>query len=137
MNLHLKQLSRKFGQRAFVRFSVPGAAVSWMPQGQNSFSETAMPLSDISRGGLAFLANEPPKIESDIFLHIYLPQTKETLELIGRVAYSIPRGPGLIYKYRVGIQLKSFVQSEVSGSPHPLKVIETFEWRYAAKHRRD
>jgi Tfp pilus assembly protein PilZ len=136
MNLNLKQLSRKFGQRAFVRFTVPGAAVSWMPQGQTTFSETSMPLSDISRGGLAFLANDPPEIESDIFLHIFLPQTQETLELIGRVVYSMPRGPGLIYKYRIGIQLKSFVQADASVSHHPLKVIETFEWRYA-KRRRD
>jgi Tfp pilus assembly protein PilZ len=136
MRLNLNELSRKFGQRAFIRFTVPGAAVSWMPQGQESFSETSMPLSDISRGGLSFLANEPPAIGSDIFLHIFLPQNKETIELLGRVVYANPRGPGLIYRFRVGVELKTFAPSEGGNSPHSLKVIETFEWKYA-KRRQD
>jgi hypothetical protein len=136
VSANLKELSRRFGQRAFVRFTVPGAAVSWMPDRKEPFAEAGMPLSDISRGGLSFLSNEPPIIESEIFLQIFLPQNNETLELLGRVVYSIPRGPGLIYKYRVGIELKSFIQPERENSPHPLKVIEAFEWRYA-KRRRD
>ncbi len=133
LNLSLKDISRKFGQRAHVRFTVPGAAVSWMLQGQESFAETSMPLSDISRGGLAFLANEPPEIGSEIFIHIFLPQHKETLELLGRVVYSIPRGPGLIYRFRVGVELKSFAPTDGHNPPHSLKVIETFEWKYAKR----
>ncbi len=135
MSFALKELSRKFGQRAFIRFAVPGAAVSWMPQGENSFTEADMPLSDISRGGLSFLANNPPEIGTEIFLQIFLPQNSETLELLGRVVYSNSRGPGLIYRYRVGIEVKSFVQSGDANTPHPLKVIEAFEWKYAPRRR--
>lgn len=94
-----------------------------------------MPLSDISRGGLSFLANNPPEIGTEIFLQIFLPQNSETLELLGRVVYSNSRGPGLIYRYRVGIEVKSFVQSGDANTPHPLKVIEAFEWKYAPRRR--
>jgi hypothetical protein len=135
VNFDLKELSRKFGQRAYIRFTVPGAAVSWMPEGQDSFIEDSIPLSDISRGGLSFLSNDPPTVGSGIFVHIFLPQNKETLELLGRVVYSVPRGPGLIYRYRVGIELKAFVQSEGCNPPHSLKVIEAFENKYASRRR--
>jgi hypothetical protein len=135
VSFDLKDLSRKFGQRAFIRFTVPGAAVSWMPEGQKAFSEENMPLSDISRGGLSFLANEPPATGSNIFLKIFLPQNNETLELLGRVVYSNSRGPGLIYRYRVGVELKAFVQSEGGNPPQSLKVIEAFEMKYGMRRR--
>jgi hypothetical protein len=83
-----KKPSRKYDQRAFIRFTVPGAAVSWKSDGQNSFSEADMPLADISRGGLAFLSNNPPAVESNIFIQIFLPQGKEYLNC--SVELSIP-----------------------------------------------
>ncbi len=89
-----------------------------------------MPLADISRGGLAFLSNSPPEIESDIVIQIFLPQGKEYLSLLGRVVYAIPHGPGLVYQYRIGVQLKSFLHSQAGGS-QPLNVIETYEGKYA------
>jgi hypothetical protein len=126
-----KEASRKYERRAFLRFTVPGAVVSWKTDGKNFFSEADMPLADISRGGLAFLSNNPPVAESDIFIQVFLPQGKEYLELLGRVVYSIPQGPGLVYGYRIGVQVKAFLQTDSGNGSRSLKVIESFEEKYA------
>jgi hypothetical protein len=125
--------SRRYERRAFVRFTVPGAAVSWKSDGQNSFSEAGMPLADISKGGLAFLSNNPLAAESEIIVQIFLPQGKEYLELLGRVVYAVPHGPGLVYRYRVGVQVKAFLQTESGNSSQSLKVIESYEGRFAGQ----
>jgi hypothetical protein len=131
-----KEAIRRNERRAFLRFAVPGAAVSSKSDGQNSFSEADMPLADISRGGLAFLSNNPPAVESDIFIQIFLPQGKEYLALLGRVVYSIPHGAGLIYGYRIGVQVKAFLQTEPGSSSDSLKAIESYEWKYAKRNEK-
>jgi hypothetical protein len=128
-----KQPGGKSERRAFVRFTVPGAAASWKSYGQNFFSEADMPLADISRGGLAFFSNNPPLAESDIFIQVFLPHGKEYLELLGRVVYAVPHGPGLVYRYRVGVQVKAFLQTEFGNSSHSLRVIESYEGKYAKR----
>jgi hypothetical protein len=128
MSDDVKKASRRFEKRAFTRFTVPGASLSWMPNGQDSFSESDIPLADISRGGLAFLSNNPPTVGSSLFIKIFLPQGKETIELLGRVIYSIPYNPGLIYRYRVGVQVKALLDTNASQS---MNVIKEYEDKYA------
>ena len=130
MDFDLKDLSRKLGRRAFTRLTVPGAGVSWMMYGQESFPDDRWPLSDISRAGLSFLTNEPPAIGSEVSLRIFLPQNNETLELHGNVVYCIPRGPRLTYRYRVGVESKTLAQLEADNSPQLFKIIEESERKY-------
>jgi hypothetical protein len=133
MNANLNELNCKHNQRAFTRFTVPGATVSWMPNGQNKYSEANMPLSDISKGGLSFLTNEPPEVEADIYIRISLHQGSAPIELIGRVVYASPFGPGLIYKYRIGVEMKKHVQSKDGNGVTSSQVIEAFECKYGQK----
>jgi hypothetical protein len=135
MDFVLKDLGRKLGRRAFKRLTIPGAVVSWMLDGQESFPDARWPLSDISRAGLSFLTNEPPAIGSAVSLRIFLPQNKETLELHGSVVYSIARGPRLTYRYRVGVESKAFAQLEAENSPQLLKIIEASEPKYGKRSK--
>jgi hypothetical protein len=135
MSLDLKELSRKLGRRAFKRFSIPGAVVFWIQGCQEPLPESGSPLSDISRGGLSFLSNEPPAIGSEISLRIVLPQNQETLELSGHVIYALLRGPRLTYRYRIGVDLKSFEPSQGGNSPDVLKTIEALERKYGKRRK--
>jgi hypothetical protein len=137
MIFNFQELGRKFGRRAYYRFYIPGAAVAWKPLNQAYFSDRKFPLSDISRGGIAFLKNEPPSVESEISLLILLPPRKsETLELLGIVKYSIPRGPRLTYKYRIGVEFRQFEASESSNSLQSLTQIKAFERKYGNRKKR-
>jgi len=135
MDFVLKDLGRKLGRRAFERLTIPGAVISWMLDGQESFPDARWPLSDISRAGLSFLTNEPPAIGSNISLRISLPQNNEILELQGDVVYCMARGPRLTYRYRVGVESKAFAQLEADNSPQLIKIIEASERKHGKPKR--
>lgn len=133
MNFDLQQLRRKLGRREFDRFTIPGAVVSCMRTGQESFPDARCPLSDISKAGLSFLTNEPPDIGSSVSLRVFLPQDQEALELSGIVVYCIPRGPRLTYRYRVGVESNILSQFEGEKSPKLLKTIEDSERKHGKR----
>jgi Tfp pilus assembly protein PilZ len=134
MSFNLHELSRKLGRRGYSRFIIPGATISWKLAGQAPFPDTTSPLSDISKGGISLLTNDPPSVGSDVFLQIFVPQKNETFELCGKVVYSAGRGPRLTYRYRVGVELRPFDQPE-GNSIEALKQIEALEQMFGA-HRK-
>jgi hypothetical protein len=129
----LKKFSRKSNRRTYDRFSIPGATITWKAKDQDSFPEETMPLSDISRFGLSLLTNKPPDMSSMISLRIFLPKHPERLDLTGKVIYVIPRGPGLTYEYRVGIELKPFSGNEGGNTPEQGQKIEELEQKYGKR----
>jgi len=128
-----QKMSRKLGQREHERFSILGATVSWRNMDQTSFPAETWPLSDISSSGVSLLTNNPPDVDSDISLRINLPKKPEHIELYGRVIYSIFRGPGLTYEYRIGIQLNPFSTTEGDNSSQAREAIEKLERMYGKK----
>jgi hypothetical protein len=135
MTLDLHSLGRNLGRRAHNRFSIPGAAISWAPSGQESSSEKTFPLSDIGRGGLSLLTNNPPNIGSEISIRVFLPPKKEKIDLVGKVIYAISRGPRLTYGYRVGVEFMPFEEKAGGNSPELVDVIERLERKYG-RHRK-
>lgn len=133
MSLAFQGLGRKFGRRAFRRFAVPGAAVSWAPTARKSVAGETWPLSDIGRGGLSLLTNNPLAAGSEISILVFLPKKTQPFELLGKVAYSIARGPGLTYRYRVGVEFRPFAQSEGCNPLQSLKAIEALERTYGKR----
>ncbi len=129
-------MARKFDRRNHDRFTVPGAAVSWSHGSRESLPDETWPLSDISKGGLSFLTNDPPAVGLEISLLVFLPATTQTLELAGTVVYSIPRGPRLTYGYRVGVEWKPFAQSDGGNPIESLEVIETLRRTYGKRKRK-
>jgi len=133
MKSTLHKIGRKFGKRACERFSIPGATISWVYRGQGTFPEEDTPLSDISRNGLSFLTNDPPEVDSTIHARLQFPKDPGQLELFGRTVYSIFRGPGLTYEYRIGVELSPFSQEEKDNTLESQKVIEQLEETYGKR----
>jgi hypothetical protein len=133
MKSTLHKVGRKSGRRAYERFSIPGANVCWAPDGQETFPEETTPLSDLSRNGVSFLSNNPPEVNMDIRIRINLPKRPGRLELRGSTVYSVFRGPGLTYEYRIGVHLKPFSETEGDNSPESEKAMEKLEQIYG-KH---
>ena len=133
MKSSINKINRKFGRRAHDRFSIPGATVSWINNGKKNFPEESTPLSDISMSGLSLLTNNPPEENSDICIRINFPKEPGQLKLYGSTVYSIFRGPGLTYEYRVGVKLSPFSETEGDNSPESQKVLAQLEQMYG-KH---
>ena len=136
MSFTLQRFSRQLGLRARSRFAIPGATVSWMINGQESCPDKSFPLSDISKGGLSFLTNDPPEVKSELLLVIALPKNPDTIQLRGTVAYSTPRGPRLTYAYRVGVEFQPFALEDGCNSFTSREAIEALE-RIYGRHKRD
>jgi hypothetical protein len=128
-----QKTNHKSGRRAYERLSIPGATLCWRYMDQSSFPDETLPLSDISRFGVAFLTNTPPEEDSDISLRINFPKPPNPLELYGKVVYSIFRGPGLTYEYRVGVHLKPFSAAEGDNPLQSQEVIDELEQMYRKK----
>jgi len=133
MKSTIHRIKRKFGRRTYDRFSIPGATVAWTYLGQDFVPDETLPLSDISMKGLSLLANNPPEVDSDISIRIHLPKEPGSLELAGKVIYSINRGPNLTFEYRVGVELKPFSKTEGDNSPQSQEIIEELEQMYGKR----
>ena len=133
MKSSFHKVSRKFGRRTFDRFSVPGATVSWMNKGKKDFPEENTPLSDISMNGLSFLTNNPPEETTGIHICINFPKEPGQLRLFGTTVYSLFRGPGLTYEYRVGVKLSPFSKKDGNNSLESQKVIAKLEQIYGKR----
>ena len=133
MKSTLHKLGRKLGRRAHERFTIPGASVSWVKDDPGPFPGDPLPLSDISKIGLAFLTNHPADEGAEVFLRVHFPKPPEFLELRGIVRYSIPRGPGLTYEYRIGIEFKPFSGEAGCNPPDAIGRILELEQMYG-KH---
>jgi Tfp pilus assembly protein PilZ len=133
MKSNMNKIGRKFGRRSHDRFSVPGTTVAWSYADRESSHDETSPLSDLSEFGLAFLTNHPPEVEADVHLMVNLPKHPEQIVLHGRTIYVIPRGPGLTYEYRVGVQLRPFADNEGDNSPQVLEVIQELEQMYGKR----
>ena len=133
MSLNFQEFGRKLGRRSYDRIIIPGAIVSWVLTGQKSFSDQTSPLSDITKGGLSFLTNDPPTVGSEITLRIFLPKKTGTFDLIGKVIYSRARGPRLTYGYRIGVELIPFTQTDGCNSLQSLSMIEALIRKYGKR----
>ncbi len=133
INLNLQVFGRWLCRRGCDRFNIPGSNVSWALTGQRSFPDETSPLSDISRSGLALLTNNPPTVGSEITLHISTPKKGEPLDMLGRVIYSIARGPGLTYRYRIGIKFIPVAPSNGCNSLQSVNMIEALEQGYGKR----
>jgi hypothetical protein len=97
--------------RKLARFVIPGATLNfrvrgfWHRKGQVSTEKS--PVVNISRRGLAFLTDNPPSANRVTVLVKYA-ENEDPMSLDGRVVYSLPRGTGLAYRFRVGVEFSPF-----------------------------
>jgi hypothetical protein len=97
--------------RKCERFIVPGATVTfrtpgWFGKGK-TYPDEAHPVGDLSKGGISFLTDEPPRKGAAVVLLLTLPDEEAPIELSGTVVHSL-LNPGISYRYRVGIKFEPF-----------------------------
>ena len=127
------------GRRA-TRFSVPGATIelkaSSAGRADRNPNAERLPVVDLSRGGLSFLANSPPR-QSRISLALAYSDEEEPIPLEGRIVYSVPRGAPLSYHYRVGVEFAPFSHHRGHNSLEALSLLEKLEGRFGAQESDD
>jgi hypothetical protein len=79
------------------------------------------PLVDLSRSGLAFLADQALEPPRRLSMQLKFPGGEETVQLEGRVVYSVATGIAG-YRYRVGVQFLPFAERRGFNSP---KILDT------------
>jgi hypothetical protein len=121
--------------RKYGRFVVPGATISYKERSfwhrKGLASEERSPVVNISRKGLAFLTDIPPKTNRVTLLFSY-SEKEEPISFEGRVVYSVPRGSGLDYRYRVGVEFSPFSARKGHNSLLSLGVLNSLEKTHGA-----
>jgi hypothetical protein len=122
--------------RKSSRFAIPGATISTEKSTSGSGSGDPlcerMPVVDISRGGMAFLTNDPPKL-SKISLLLTYAENEDPLRLEGKVAYFVSCGVGLNYRFRVGVEFAPFSTRKGHNSPASLIRLQKLEKAYGER----
>jgi hypothetical protein len=97
--------------RKSIRFRVPGATVMIGQETSGHGAKRSLPerspVVDLSKSGVSFLTDTVPKLSRISILLIYSDE-EDPLPLEGRVVYFVPRGSGLSYRYRVGVEFFPF-----------------------------
>jgi len=121
--------------RKYGRFVIPGATISYRERSfwrrESLASEERSPVINISRTGLAFLTDLPPKTNRVTLLLSY-SEKEEPISFEGRVVYSVPRASGLDYRFRVGVKFSPFSARRGHNSPASLGVLDYLEKTHGA-----
>jgi hypothetical protein len=119
------------GDRRCGRFVVPGATISCEMAGLSQrrkalSSGERSPVVDLSKAGISFLTDSPPKLNRVSVLFSY-SEVKEAMRLEGTVIYIVPRGAGLSYRYRVGVEFSPFSGKKGQNSLESLGRLDKLE----------
>jgi hypothetical protein len=144
-NKRLEQAFRQLGElsiaangpwetiRARQRLTIPKATVQYRIHSfwtrKTSFSSRC-PLVDISRDGLAFLADQTAEPRKQISLLLKLPGEEETLQLEGQVVYAVATGIAG-FRYRIGVLFLPFSKRKSDNTLKALDILTNIEKTYA------
>jgi len=122
--------------RKVSRFTIPGATISFEKStagycGSDSLFERS-PVVEISRKGVSFLTNNPPRL-SGISLILTYAEDASPLRLEGRVVYFVSRGAGLSPRFRVGVEFAPFSTGHGHNSLDTLIQLQRLEKIYGEK----
>jgi hypothetical protein len=109
--------------RTQPRFIIPRTTVKYQDHSfwiRNPGFSKPCPLVDLSRGGLAFLADYAPKLGRWVSLRLNFPGRENILWLEGHAVYAVATGIAG-YRYRVGIKFWPFANR---GGCNALKALD-------------
>jgi hypothetical protein len=122
-------------RRICERFIVPGSAITYRVQRfftrNQPFTNTLYPVTDLSKGGLSFLSDNPLKENKKISLRLHTSEKENPIQLEGKIAYVVIN-PGGSYKYRVGIKFNPFGTKEDFNRLENLNRLEELEKAYGS-----
>jgi Tfp pilus assembly protein PilZ len=120
-------------KRICVRFRIPGATVRFKREKgvfkKGKYIGEFLPVMDISRGGIRFLAQELLKYESKVVLKISIPGETTPLIFKGAVRWFSPN-PGKSYKYQMGVQFNPYGEKKDQNYPGNLVKIIALEQKF-------
>lgn len=117
-------------KRTCIRFEIPGATLTYKRTGFFSssfdYDYAYLPVLDLSRGGLRFLAQKELKVKTKLHMKLYIPEEQEEIHLEGKVIWTRPNA-GFSYKYQIGVQFNTYGIKEGQNSPLVLALLQTLE----------
>lgn len=124
-------------KRSSPRFEIPGAKVYFRIDRtsflrsliKKQYQEELCHLVNFSRGGINFLTDTFMKKDEKVFLKIYLPNEKNTINLKGRVIWQV-FDVAQSFKYNVGIEFLEFNGKETADIQKKLEKIKGLEDKY-------
>ena len=122
-------------RRVSLRFVVPGATICYLVHGTESRKRglsKPCPVVNLSRSGLAFLTDYPPRAGRRVSLHLRSPAIETELFLEGIVVYARISGQ-TSYRYRAGITFRPFSDEAGCNTRDTLELIERLEQAFASK----
>jgi AraC-like DNA-binding protein len=122
-------------RRACLRFVVPGATICYLVHGSKTrrgvFSAPC-PVVNLSKSGLAFLTDHPPRAGRRVSLHLRSPATGTELSLEGTVVYARISSQ-TSYRYRAGITFRPFADKVGCNTRDALMLIVGLEQAFVSK----
>jgi len=119
--------------RARRRLNIPKATVKYKIRSfwnrETDYSNQC-PLVDISRDGLAFLADQDPGHKKRISMLLKLPGEEGALQIEGRIMYAVATGIAG-FRYRVGVQFMAFSERRGCNTLKALDVLTRIEETYS------
>lgn len=118
-------------KRACKRFEIPGATVNYESEAHNG---EFCPLSDLSRGGLMFLAKRALDVNAEVSLKISIPGERIPLTLTGKVRWVAVVEEN---KYKIGIQFNPYGEKKEQNYPGNLVKIIALEQKFSTPEKPD
>jgi Tfp pilus assembly protein PilZ len=129
-------VEKSLEKRTCLRFRIPGASVKYKKEKislkKNDYIAEFLPVLDISRGGICFLAQELLKFGSLITLQISAPGETVPLTLKGTVRWHSP-SPGHSYRYQIGVQFLPYGEKKGQNYPGALVKLIALEQKFMAE----
>jgi Tfp pilus assembly protein PilZ len=126
-------VEKSLEKRTCPRFRIPGASVKYRKEKislkKNDYIAEFLPVLDISRGGICFLARELLKFGSRITLQISAPGETVPLTLKGTVRWHAP-SPGHSYGYQIGVQFLPYGKKKDQNYPGALVKLIALEQKH-------
>jgi Tfp pilus assembly protein PilZ len=122
-------------RRACNRFVVPGSAVAYKVHGlftrTQPFTDSLYPVTDLSKGGLSFLTDNPLKENKEVSILLHISEKESPVQLEGKIAY-VGINPAGSYRYRVGLKFLPFGTKDGFNPLENLKRLEDLEKTFGA-----
>jgi hypothetical protein len=119
--------------RARRRLTIPKATVRFKTRSfwaRKADYSVQFPLVDISRDGLAWLADQDPSPKKRVSLLLNLPGEEGALQIEGHVVYAVATGIAG-FRYRIGVQFLPFSEKRGHNTLKALNALIRIEETYA------
>lgn len=125
-------------RRVCERFVIPGSSVTYKVHGfftrNQPFTESLYPVTDLSKGGLSFLTDNPLKENKEASILLHTSEKENPIQLEGKIAYVVINTAGS-YRYRIGFKFKPFGTKEGFNPLENLKRLEELEKIHSAERK--